>query len=143
MGFRETSAWISLISILAVFGFYFAAVGRALESGPVPADAFLGEYMGAVVLLVIVQIVLQIIAAIGTRVSGGDVESARDEREKLIELKANRFGYFIILSGAVLIAGAIGFGVPGYWTANALVAAVVLGEITRFGAQLVYYRIGV
>ncbi|MBI1210369.1 MAG: hypothetical protein GC190_02815 [Alphaproteobacteria bacterium] len=143
MSFRETSAWISLTSILAVFGFYFTVVGRALSAGPVSADTFLGEYVGAVILLVVLQIVLQIIAAVGTRIGGGDVETARDEREKLIELKANRFGYFIVLSGAVLVAGAIGYGLPGYWTANALVAAVVLGELVRFGAQLVYYRIGV
>jgi hypothetical protein len=144
MSFRETSAWISLISILAVFGFYFTVVGQAIGAGPLPPPAFLGEYFGAVVLLVIVQIVLHIMAAIATRASGGgDVESPEDEREKLIELKANRFGYAILLAGAVMVAGAIGLGAPGYWTANALVFAVALGELTRFSAQVVYYRLGV
>src|ERR1051325_8389189 len=72
MSFRETSAWSSRISPLAVFGFYFTVVGCALDAGPVPPPAFLGEYIGAVVLLVIVQIVLHIIAAVATRVRGGD-----------------------------------------------------------------------
>src|SRR5262245_47740679 len=134
MSFRETSAWISLISILAVFGFYFAVVGRTIGAEPEPI-AFLGEYIGAVVLLVIVQVTLAIIAAITTHAAGGEVEAPLDEREKLIELKANRFGYAILLSGAVIVAGAIALGLPGYWTANALVLAVALGELVRFGAQ--------
>ena len=33
MSFRETSAWISLLSILAVFGFYFTDVALALKAG--------------------------------------------------------------------------------------------------------------
>ena len=73
----------------------------------------------------------------------GEVEAALDERERLIELKANRFGYAILLSGAIGVAGAIALGVPGYWTANMLVFAVALGEFARFGAQIVYYRLGV
>jgi hypothetical protein len=142
MSFRETSAWISLISLLAVFGFYFTLVGRSLEAD-VPPPAFLGEYIAVVMLLVIVQVALHVIAAIVTRANGGDMETVRDEREKLIELKSNRFGYFIMLSGAVLVAGAIGFGVPGYWTANALVLSVAMAELARFGAQVIYYRMGV
>ena len=143
LSFREASAWISLISILAVFGFYFTLVARAIDTGPMPPPAFLGEYIGAVVLLVFVQIALHVVAAVAIRVRGGDMDTASDEREKLIQLKANRFGYFIVLAGAVMVAGAIGFGVPGYWTANALVFAVALGELARFGAQVVYYRLGV
>lgn len=142
MSFRETSAWISVISILAVFGFYFAVVAQAIETEPEPS-AFLGEYIGAVVLLVVVQVTLGIIAAIATRASVAELEAARDEREKLMELKANRFDYAILLAGAVLVAGAIGLGAPRYWTANALVFSVALGEFTRFGAQIVYYRLGV
>jgi len=142
MSFRETSAWISMISLLGVFGFYFTVVGYAIGVGPLPPPAFLGEYFAAVVLLVIVQIALHIIAAIVTRASGGDMDMTRDEREKLIELKANRFGYFIVLSGAIMVAGAIGIGAPGYWTANALVFSVALGELARFGAQVIYYRLG-
>jgi hypothetical protein len=43
MSSRERSAWISLISILAVFGFYFTQVGMALRAGPIEADAFVGD----------------------------------------------------------------------------------------------------
>ena len=143
MSFRETSAWISLVSILAVFGFYFTEVGLALRAGPVAPEAFLNEYIGAVVLLVIVQIALSIMSAIALRASGAAMQSARDERERLIELKANRFALLIVQMGAVLGAGAIALGTPGYITANGLVLALALGELARFGGQVVYYRIGV
>jgi hypothetical protein len=144
MSFREKSAWISLISILAVFGYYFAQVGRELSAvGPLPPPAFLGQYLAAVILLVIVQIVLNIVAAVGTRLSGGDMNTARDEREKLIELKANRFALYIMQAGALTAAGAIALGAPGFLTANGLVLALALGELVRFGGQVLYYRLGV
>lgn len=144
MSFRETSAWISLTSIIVVFGFYFVQVGMALRTGPVDPQLFLDQYIGSVFLFVILQIVLSVIAAIvGSRLSGQDMHAARDERERLIELKANRFALVIVQAGAVLTAGAISLGVPAYITANALVLALTLGEVVRFGGQVVYYRVGV
>jgi hypothetical protein len=144
MSFREKSAWISLISILAVFGYYFAEVGSTLRvAGPLPPPAFLGQYIAAVILLVVLQIALHIIAAVGTRLGGGDMNTARDEREKLIELKANRFALYIMQTGALTAAAAIALGTPGYLTANGLVLALALGELVRFGGQVIYYRIGV
>lgn len=143
MSFREKSAWISLVTLIAVFGLYFAHVAAALRAGPVDPHDFLGQYIGSVVLLVILQIVLSIIAAIAARVTGDAAQTARDEREQLIELKANRFALFIVQTGAVLTAGAISLGAPAYVTANCLVLALTLGELVRFGGQIVYYRLGV
>ena len=91
----------------------------------------------------IVQIVLTVIAAVATRAGGHSVQTARDEREQLIELKANRFALFIVQMGAVLTAGAISLGAPPYVTANSLVLALAIGELVRFAGQIVYYRVGV
>ncbi len=141
MSFRETSAWISLASLILVFGFYFYEVGVALRAAqPDPGD-FLGQYIGSVVLVVIVQVVLSIIAAIVLRKSQ-DVRAARDERERLIELKSNRFAFYILQIGIVLTVIAIDVGVEPFVIGNCLVLTPVVGEIVRFGGQIVYYRLG-
>jgi hypothetical protein len=46
-------------------------------------------------------------------------------------------------AGAILTAGAIALGVPAYITANGLALTLALGEIARFGGQVLYYRLGV
>ena len=142
MSFREIGAWISLASIVLVFGFYFAEVGAAVKAGPVDAQAFLGQFVGSVVILVLVQIGLGVVAAIATRASQRD-QTSRDERERLIELKSNRAALAIIQIGTVLGATAISLGAPAFVTANSLAFALVLSELVRLGAQIVYFRVGV
>jgi cadmium resistance protein CadD (predicted permease) len=142
MSFRELGAWISLTSIVVVFGFYFAEVGAALRAGPVDPQAFLGQFVGSVVILVLVQIGLSVVAAIATRRSHEE-QTSRDERERLIELKSNRAALAIIQIGAVLGAAAISLGAPAFVTANSLAFALVLSEVVRFAGQILYFRIGV
>ncbi len=142
MSFRELGAWISLASIVVVFGFYFAGVGAAVRAGPVDPQAFLGQFVGSVVILVLLQIGLGVIAAIATRASQQD-QTSRDERERLIELKSNRAALAIIQIGTVLGATAISLGAPAFVTANSLAFALVLSELVRLGAQIVYFRVGV
>ena len=142
MSFREIGAWISLASIVVVFGFYFAEVGAAVRAGPVDPQAFLGQFVGSVVILVLVQIGLGVVAAIATRASQRD-QTSRDERERLIELKSTRAALAIIQIGTVLGATAISLGAPAFVTANSLAFALVLSELVRLGAQIVYFRVGV
>src|SRR4026209_2177439 len=101
MSFRKIGAWISLASIGVVFGLYFAEVGAAVRAGPVDPQTFLGQFVGSVVILVLVQIGLGVVAAIASRPSQQD-QTSRDERERLIELKSNRAALAIVQIGTVL-----------------------------------------
>src|SRR5271165_4514093 len=92
MSFREKTAWISLISMTAIYGMYFWSVIRSGRH----ADANVGGLLGTIVALVIVQVVLTTAVAIFDPKSAS---APSDEREKLIELRSTRVAYAGLASG--------------------------------------------
>jgi len=110
MPFREKSAWISVLSMSGIYGFYFWSVIRA---GHQAGGFHFGSLLGTIVALVIVQIVLTVAVAV---FSPRDAKAPRDERDKLIELRATRVAY-AGLATAVLCACFFGaFNPPSFST---------------------------
>lgn len=85
----------------------------------------------------VVQVVLTVAAAM---VTPKEAKAPRDEREKLIELKATRIAY----SGlATSVAVACFFGAiepPIVFDTNALLFLMVAAEVMRSGCQIIQYR---
>jgi hypothetical protein len=133
MSFREKSAWISLLSVSVIYGVYF---GSGIHAGP-HAGFHFGSLLATVIALIVVQVVLHIVVAIAVP---KDAKAPRDEREKLIELKAARFAY----SGlATAVAFACFFGAldpPIVFNTNALLFILVTAELMRSGCQIIQYR---
>lgn len=130
MSFREKSAWISLFASVVIYGSYFASGG---------VSSF-GALVGATVLFVLVMIVLTVLAAV---MSPRDASQPADEREKLIALKSARVALIVITIGAIAAIGAMFYGADRVLVANGLFFAMVLGEIAKDSAQIVYFRRGV
>ena len=63
MSFREKTAWISLLTTLVVWGYYFTVLLRALSAGNADGGNLMGMFVGCVVLLIAMQIVFGVIAA--------------------------------------------------------------------------------
>jgi uncharacterized membrane protein len=135
MSFREKSAWISMLSISLICGAYFWSV---IHAGP-HAGFHFGSLLATVIALVVVQIVLHIVVAIA---APKEAKAPRDEREKLIELKATQIAY----SGlATAIACACFFGAldpPIVFNTNALLFVLVAAELMRKSCQIIQYRRG-
>jgi hypothetical protein len=135
MPFREKSAWISLLSISLIYGVYFWSV---VLSGP-HAGFHFGSLLATVIALIVVQIVLHIVVAIA---APKEAKAPRDERDKLIELKATRIAY----SGlATAIVCACFFGAldpPIVFNINALLFILVTAELMRMSCQIIQYRRG-
>jgi hypothetical protein len=133
MPFREKSAWISVLSISLIYGVYFWSV---VHSGPHAGLRF-GTLLATVIALIVVQIVLHIVVAIA---APKEAKAPRDERDKLIELKATRIAY----SGlATAIVCACLFGAldpPIVFNTNALLFVLVTAELMRAGCQIIQYR---
>ncbi len=83
MSFREKSAWISLISILLVSGFFFMHVPWTLT--PSSSLALVHALLLCVIALVVIEVVAHIVVAIR---APEDAHAPKDERERLIALKA-------------------------------------------------------
>jgi small-conductance mechanosensitive channel len=129
MSFREKSAWISILSISLIYGFYFWSVIHKRHAG----------LLETIIALIIVQTVLTIAVAI---FSPKEAKAPQDEREKLIGLKATRFAYAGLATSVALACFFGGFNPPIIFSTNALLFILVVAEIMRSGCQIVQYRRG-
>jgi len=133
MSFREKTAWISLISMTGIYGFYF---WRAIRSGHGGTSDTSG-LLGTVIALVVVQAVLTIAAAI---FAPKEAKAPQDERDKLIELRSTRFAYFVMAGCIACAVFFAAFTPPVIFGTNALLFTLAVAEILRSGCQIVQYR---
>ena len=137
MSFREKSAWISVVLIVAVFGPYFWLVGRALAG---QAHVHGGTQFGLILLFIILEIVFHIAVAARTP---RDANAPMDERENLIDLKATRTAFYVLFGGAILSIFALHFPINVWTLSQFVLFSIVAAELVRFGGQIVLFRRGV
>jgi hypothetical protein len=135
MSFREKSAWISLLTMIAIYGFYFWSVIHA----PHPGHIHFGGLLQTIIALVFVQVVLSIAVAI---FKPGEAKAQRDERDQLIDLRATRVAYAGLATGVVVACFFGAFDPPIVFNTNALLFTLVAAEILRSAGQIVQYRRG-
>lgn len=139
MSFRVLSAWISLVSVGLVFGAYFLRVAQVWAGhGPIPRGELLGQLIGSIVLVTILQIALTVVIAIRRP---KEAQAPADERERSVDLQATRISYFVLLIGVIAVALGMWFVVDPFMIANAALAAMVIAELSRFSSQIVISRI--
>ncbi len=137
MSFREKSAWISFVSIALVFFTYFANV-VVVRAGRRSGDSF-HVFLVLLVALVVLEVVLHVAIA---RQSPRAARTPKDERERLIDMKATRLAFPVLLVGAFAAMGTMHLDAGRWVMAHVMLFGVVLAELTRFGAQIVYHRRG-
>lgn len=141
MTFREKSAAVTLAVLVFVYGGYFLKV-LAWDSPP-PLGAVNGMLVGAVVSLVVLLVAAHIV------MSAIDRRQREDERDRLIELIAERNGGVAVAFCAVSAIFILLMGPPRGAALNpvdaihALLGALVWGEIVKRISQLYLYRRGV
>ena len=137
MSFREQSAWISLVLILLVFGPYFWLVGRALH-GEIHVHA--GVQFALIAVFVVLEIVVHVAVALQ---SPRDARAPKDEREDLIDLRATRTAFYVLLLGALASIFTMHLRVNVWTMSQCVLFAVVAAELVKFASQIVYFRRGV
>jgi hypothetical protein len=140
MPFREKSAWISLVCLLATFGLFYALlVGGQLGTHPM---AHFHWFLHALIAFILLQLALHVIA----RVISRDRKAPPDERERLILLKSTRNAYAALVIGAVSVP--LSLHLPRHlhlewpslpWVA---LAGLFIAEVVRAISQIVYFRRG-
>jgi hypothetical protein len=119
-----------------IYGFYFWSV---IHAGPQGGHFHFGTLLGTIIALVVVQIVLTVAVAIFTP---KEAKAPRDEREKLIELRAIRVAYAGLATSVALACFFGAFNPPIIFNTNALLFILVTAEILRSACQIVQYRRG-
>jgi hypothetical protein len=133
MSFHEKTAWISLISMGAIYGSYFWSVIRSGRHN----DAHFGGLLATIIALVIVQTALTIAAAI---FAPKEANAPMDEREKLIELRSTRVAYAGLATGIAFAVFFAAFTPPIVFGANSLLFILVVCEFMRSSCQIIQYR---
>jgi len=148
MSFKEKSAWGLLLGIVLVSVFYFpAAFGIVADvpAGPSRAVPLITISVVGIIALVLIEVIYHAFVA------GLSGRAAGDERDALIDLKAERNGGFALGFGLVWLVGDIvtrsvvaAATVPeAMEIAVYILLALTASEVARLLSQLWYYRVGV
>lgn len=138
MSYREKSAWVALVTYAVVFGAYFFVLWQGWDDG-VGQGLSIGLLVTAVIAFVVLVAALTIIIAIA---SPKDANAPADERERLIDLKAERIASYTLSTGVVCLIGALLLGWNGFLVANLLLASMVIAELVKASAQIIHFRAG-
>jgi len=136
MSFREKSTWISFVLLLAISIPFFYQFVR-IESGSSSSARSFHLFLALVIVFIVGEIVLHAIIAMQ---SPRDARAPKDERDRLIDLKATRVAFLVLMTGALLVIVMVHFPVDRLEILQALLLSVVVAELTMLGARLVYYR---
>lgn len=137
MSFREKSAWISFVVILITFGIYFAALTAHLLHPNYSHRNFFALFVLLVIAVVITEVVLHILVAIR---SPSDAKAPADERDRLINLKAARIAFYVLMTLSFLSIGTMHLGATAWFMGNCVFFAIWIAELSRLGSQVVLYR---
>jgi hypothetical protein len=140
---NELPLLVSLLGVVIMFGSYFFYVFANLKD----ITGGLQRFLGAVIALVIVEIIVHSLAA------AQRAEGRYDERDKAIQRAASRWGYGVMAVGIWLVIGQLALGMifqqawinsyfSGYLLANVLFMVFIVSELVNITSRLLYYRRG-
>lgn len=135
--FEEKSVWITLFSLVATFAAYFFVAARMLSAGVMVVAPYVAVLGVTTVLLVIVIIAGHVVVALASRPDG------RDERDRLIEWRAESNSSWLVAVGVLAAIAGLALEVGAAWIANGLLTSLFLSEVLKQVLQLVYYRRGI
>ena len=140
MSFEEKSAWGSLLALTLVSGWYFPKAIAIVNVSPSSAPLIAISVIWIVVMVVILGIYHGIIALWGYDT---------DERDRLIELRAERIAGHVVSVSLVLIVGHVMLNlaradapdIQPLAMAVWVLLAMAFGEAVKYIVQIAYYRV--
>lgn len=149
MSFQERRAIVYLLSTIVITAVYSAYMApRFPDVDPYSAEMF--RFWGAFFLIlipvnIVARIIILIVFALFDTIATGKEEPAMnvtDERDRLIDLKANQYSFWAFGIGFVLAMIALVLEMPPAVMFILLFIAGTIGEIISSMAQFYFYRRG-
>lgn len=134
--FEEKSVWIQLVGTVLGLGAYLVVAGRMISAGITALPAYVPLFAVAAALMAILLVAGHVVAALVSRPEG------RDERDRLIEWKAENYSSWLLAVGALGAITGLILSIENVWIAHLLLLSLVLSEVLGFILRLVYYRRG-
>lgn len=153
MAFQEKMVWGSLTATIAIWGWYFRGFLSALQGSTFSVGAEVGNFIGAVIALTVVQVAVAIILAIS---SPTEASAPADDRDREFALLAYRPAFITLsaLIATLTVVAPMTMATAPAWLggkpasvvpiviSNALLAALVIAELVRSGTLVFLYRRG-
>jgi hypothetical protein len=153
LSFREMSALGSAVAVALMAYLYFPealmlSAQRLMAEQPdgwthlMDKHAFLFRLAaGSIGALIVLQIIYHILIGILWR---HDAMEKRDERDRLVSLKAGRWAYVVLIVGVCMLVGyLLESGSANFVAAQYALLALFVSEFIRYAATFVYYRLSV
>ena len=93
-----------------------------------------------IIALVIIEVVAHFVVAMR---APEDAQAPRDERERLIDLKATRVAHYVYVVGSLLALTTIHLGANAIALGFRVLLAFVIGQVVNYAARIVYHRGGI
>ncbi|MEL6360476.1 MAG: hypothetical protein AAFR21_05280 [Pseudomonadota bacterium] len=138
MTFNEKMAWVmvgALLSASAVFFFILLNVSTSLETVPMPV-----VLIGLVIFVAIIVIIATVGATIAALSNVEDANSAKDERDIIFALKASHAGSVVTGLSLLATCSIYFMGARASDMLLGIIAALILGQLAEYMAQIFYYR---
>ena len=137
MPFHEKSAWIMIASLLLGGLLYFSAVLSGWSDANQLVSPKVPLIVGYTVCLTIIAVVGHIIIAV---LAPRDANAPADERERLIFSRAGHFSSYLLATAIVLSLALYLVTGSGDLLFYCVFASLMLGQITEYVLQVIFYR---
>ena len=137
MSFREKSAWITFFTVLIFTVLWFTHVWRVQFRHARDENPMIW-FFGTVAAVIALEIALHIAVAVR---SPREARTPKDERERLIDMKASRVAFYVLLVGTFASIGTL--HIPGanrLIMAQFLMGSILFALLSRFGTQIALHR---
>jgi hypothetical protein len=137
MAYREKTAWLTLACMIVAYTIYFALVLSG-QVGPRLLD-ILWPFGIIASIQAIVVIIGHIVLALR---STAEERRHADERDRSIARRGGNAGYFVLLTGLIVVGVVMPFSDPAPKIVNTALLAIVLAETVRHVLIVLSYRRG-
>ena len=140
MGFNERSYIGVLVATVLIYGWYFIVAYDRAVAGETAVSQF-GSIMWTMVFVHIALVILMMVLnAVFSRRKGEELEF--DERDNIIEMKAERVGSYLQGCGLFGILVLVMLEYSTFIIAHAILALMALSTVISFTMRLYLYRRG-
>ena len=139
MAFREKIHWVTLVTMILAFGWYFLLYPWRIVGSPAGVMATAGMLVPVTIAIIVAMTIATAFLAIR---SPREAEAREDERDRDFHLRGTHFGYYPLVIGIWINIFLIFWGIGQAEQLNLMIATLVVAELVRIGTQLYLYRRG-
>jgi hypothetical protein len=139
MSFREKIHWVTLVTMILAFGWYFLLYPWRIVDSPAGVMATAGMLVPVTIAIIVAMTIATAFLAIR---SPREAEAREDERDRDFHLRGTHFGYYPLVIGIWINIFLIFWGIGQAEQLNLMIATLVVAELVRIGTQLYLYRRG-